>query len=132
MGRKKLPPEKGLTKHLKTRVNAAKFQQLQAQLRASGHKNMAALLRHILKTTPIKTAVYDHTLDTLMEELASIRGEIKSIQINMGQVETVFERYPTVKKTDLWVLYKQSRLIRQKEDKLLGLISKLAHVWLSK
>src|SRR5882762_1866182 len=94
MGRKKVKQEAGLVHRLYTRVNDQKMNELQALLRQNPKNDMSSLIRDILHDRKVKVFVKDQTLDNLMEELAKLRTEIRSIGVNINQITRFFNTYP--------------------------------------
>lgn len=133
MPRRKTPEDKALTQRIETRITAAKFQELQDLLKRSSHSEMSGLIRDILHNRPIRTYSHDHNLDLLMEELAAIRGEIKSIGVNINQVIKLFNTYPEQQRKLFYakIAFREYLAIEKKIDQLLDLVSKLALRWLS-
>ncbi|MBC9909109.1 plasmid mobilization relaxosome protein MobC [Chitinophaga varians] len=134
MPRRKTPEERALVYRIETRVTAAKFRELQDLLRRSCHREMSGLLRDILHNRTIRTYVHDHHLDMEMEELAAIRGEIKSIGVNINQITRLFNTYPEPKRKAFYakVAFSEYLRIEGKIDHLLTIISKIAGRWLLK
>jgi len=94
---------------------------------------MSALVRDILHRRPVKVYTYDRSLDVVMEELSTLRAEIKSIGININQITRFFNTYPEVKKKEFYakIAFSQYVSLNGKVDRLLELLTKLSQKWLS-
>jgi hypothetical protein len=96
--------------------------------------DMSTLLRDILHNRQIKLYTYDRTLDIVMEELASIRAELKYIGVNINQVTKRFHSYPDLKNKIFYgkIVFEQYVAQQEKVDRLLAIITELAKRWLQK
>jgi hypothetical protein len=127
--------EKEILKYeIKTRVNEARFSQLTKMLESSECQNMSELVRHILNNRPVTLLHRDKSLDLLIEELTSIRKELRSIGININQITRQFNTYPEKEQKIFYALgvSEQYQLVGKKVDQLLNTISKLSEQWLPK
>jgi hypothetical protein len=133
MGRKPATQSAALSRELKTRVTDAKFQELQAILKHSTHSEMSGLLRAILMGQPIKVLTQDQSLSNVMEELARIRTEIRSIGVNINQITRLFNLYPEKHRKEFYAktAFSTYEALQPKIDRLLTLVSNLAIKWLS-
>lgn len=133
MGRRKVSDKQELKHRLYTRVNDAKYQELQQLLRGDPSNDMSSLLRDILHHRQVRIFTKDQTLDNLMEELSKLRTEIRAIGVNINQITRTFNTYPEPARKALYskLAFKEYLLIEPKIDELLGIISKLAQRWLS-
>jgi hypothetical protein len=133
MGRKKVAEDEVLKHEIKTRVNSKKFQELEAILKKTAHKDMSGLVRDILHNRSVKLHIYDRSLDMVMEELSSLRAELRAIGININQVIRHFNSYPDLRKKEFYakVAFRQYVGIETKVDQLLAIITKLSKKWLS-
>lgn len=86
MSRKKIKnQEEVLTHPIIVRVNQALFEKLVKLQMDSESKSVGQVIRDILENRKINFIIKDRTLSPLMEELAMIRKEIKSIGVNINQ-----------------------------------------------
>ena len=133
MGRKKMS-DKDLLKHeIKTRVNTKTFEKLEKLVGNGPDNDMSALVRNILNNRPLKIFTHDKTLDIVMEELAALRAELRSIGININQITRLFNTYPELRRKEFYakIAFKEYVHIEGKIDQLLAIISKLSKKWLS-
>ena len=135
MARKKLPnPEAILSKPIVIRVTEELFNRLEKIQKESDCSSVGEVVRKILANKRINCFYRDISLNGPMEEMALIRKELKSIGININQQTKYFhtsqgsaERAFYVMKTaDLY------KMVDEKVDRLLIIISKLAEKWLPK
>lgn len=133
MGRKKTKNDDALKHVLETRVNEKKYAELQEILSRTLNMDMSTLVRNILYHRRIKTYTYDRSLDMVMEELSSLRKEIKAIGININQMTRLFNTYPEIKKKEFYAKIAFERYISLdgKVDRLLEIVNKLSTKWLS-
>ena len=133
MGRKKVKQGAELKHRLYTRVNDQKYQELVALLLQNPRNDMSSLIRSILHNRKVKIFIRDQTLDNVMEQLARIRGEIRSIGVNINQITRFFNTYPEPHKKATYakMAFQEYLSIEPKVDELLLIISKLAKKWLS-
>lgn len=133
MPRKKTPEGQALVHELKTRVTTKKYEELQRILQQSPHNDMSALLRSFLHGRPIKTVTQDQTLSNVMEELASIRTEIKAIGVNINQITKRFHSYPDQQRKEFYAktAFAAYGALEPKIERLLTIVSNLAKKWLS-
>lgn len=124
--------ESEILKHeIKTRVNDAKFVQLSELLNKSECRNMSELVRHILHNRPVVLLHRDKSLDLLMEELAGIRKELRSIGININQITRQFNTYPEKDQKLYYALGAAEvyETVGNKVELLFNIISKLSEQW---
>ncbi|PSL42835.1 mobilization protein MobC [Chitinophaga niastensis] len=133
MPQRKSKTEAELKYHLQTKVDISKYTELQNLLSQSANTDMSTLLRDILHNRVIKTVCHDQSLDILMEELAAIRSEIKSIGVNINQITRLFNTYPDEKRKAFYarIAFDKYLLLDEKISTLLDLISVNAKKWLS-
>lgn len=127
--------ESEILKHeIKTRVNDAKFSQLNDMLKKSECRNMSELVRHIINNRPVTLLHRDKSLDLLIEELAAIRKELKSIGININQITHQFHIYSEKERKLFYALgvAEKYQLVGDKVEQLYKIISKLSEQWLPK
>ena len=124
--------EKKILKHeIKTRVNDAKFNQLNDLLKKSECQNMSELVRHILNNRPVVLLHRDKSLDLLIEALAGIRKELRSIGININQITHQFNTYPEKERKLFYALEaaEQYSVVGNKVEQLFKIITKLSEQW---
>jgi hypothetical protein len=133
MGRKKTKEREALRHKLFTRVNDTKYKEFEALLQRNPHKDMSSLLRDILYNRQVKVYTYDRSLDIVMEELATLRAEIRAIGININQVTRLFNTYPELKRKEFYakIAFNQYISMGSRIERLLDIITKLSKKWLS-
>jgi hypothetical protein len=116
-----------------TRVNDKKYKELISLLTKTKDETLSGLVRNILQNRTIKVYTHDETTDLLLEELASLRTEIKAIGVNFNQITRYFNTYPEDAKKRFYakIGFEKYQLIEEKIDRLLALISNLCKKWLS-
>lgn len=133
MPRKKLENETEILSHnLIVRVSQAQYNQLEKLRAESNCQTIAEIVRRILAGKRINLFYTDITMNGPMEELASIRRELKAIGININQITRSFNTDKAGIQRAYYVmkvagLYKN---VDAKVDRLLVLISKLTEKWL--
>ena len=134
MPRDKTPEGEALKYRLETRVNEAKWNELQDILSKTMNMDMSTLLRDILHNRQIKLYSYDRTLDMVMEELAGIRAELKYVGVNINQITKRFHSYPDLKNKIFYgkITFEQYLALQGKVDCLLAIITELSKRWLQK
>jgi hypothetical protein len=125
--------EKGLTYPVMTRITKAKYDELKTIAAKTKDETVSGLLRNIIHNRPVTVHTHDETFNLVMEELAALRGEIKSIGININQVTRLFNTYPEERRKEFYakIAFNQYLGIETKIDRLLTIVSKLAKKWLS-
>ena len=95
---------------------------------------MSELVRHILNNRPVTLLHRDKSLDLLVEELAAIRKELRSIGININQITRQFHIAPEKEQKLFHALgvADQYNLVGNKVDSLFTVISKISAQWLPK
>ncbi len=135
MPRKKLPNSEDLLSHnLIIRVSETLFKKLEKLQKESHSPSIAEVSRKILNGQRIRIYQQDATMNPVMEELAGIRKELKSIGININQVVRKFNGAAAENQRSYYAmqtaeLYKN---VGEKVDRLLDMVSKLAEKWLQK
>jgi len=125
--------EKGLTYPVMTRITKAKYDELKTIAAKTKDETVSGLIRYIIHNRPVTVHTHEETLNLVMEELAALRGEIKSVGININQVTRLFNTYPEERRKEFYgkIAFNQYLSIESKIDRLLTIISKLAKRWLS-
>src|SRR5688572_24456721 len=119
---------------VETRVDEAKYMELNSLLSKSGCQTMSELLRDILYKGKVKIITYDNSLDKVMEVLSGIRSEINAIGVNINQVTRYFNSDPNPRQKVIYAskVADQYQTVGVKVDQLLIIIAKLAEKWLPK
>ena len=133
MSRKKLENEAEILSHnLIVRVSESQFNKLEKLRLESNCQTVAEIVRRILSNRKVNCFYTDITMNAPMEELVSIRKELKAIGININQITRSFNTYKAGIQRAYYVLkvadlYKK---VDSKIDTLLILVSKLTEKWL--
>lgn len=133
MGRKKAASDKALIHEIKTRVNAAKYAELQRLLEGDPANDMSTLVRDILHNRTIRVFTRDTTMTETMQEMARLRSEIRAIGVNINQITHFFNTYPEPYRKQVYakMAFNEYRALEPKINELLIIASKLAQKWLS-
>lgn len=125
--------ENGLTKPVMTRIRSDKFEELSLIATQTKGETVSSLVRKIIHDRPVKVFHHDESLDLVMEELAANRAEIRSIGVNINQMAKLFNTYPELQKKLFYSKngYNRFLLLESNIERLLGIMEKLAHRWLS-
>ena len=125
--------EKGLQHPVMTRINHAKYLELERIASKTKDETVSGLIRSIIHLRPIKIYTHDETMNLVMEELARLRGEIRAIGVNINQITRMFNSYPEQRTKEFYakIAYKEHLKLEAKIDQVLEIISKLAKKWLS-
>ena len=124
--------EKEILKHeIKTRVNDARFKQLNEMLEKSECQTMSELVRHILNNRPVTLLHRDKSTDLLVEELSAIRKELRSMGVNINQITRQFNIYSDFEHRIFFAtgVVEEYKLVGNKVEQLLSIISKLSAQW---
>jgi len=125
--------EDRLERPVMTRINQAKYQELKRLADMTKDETISGLVREIINNRPIQVYTHDETMDLLMEELASLRGQIRAIGVNINQITRLFNTYPEPRRKEFYAktAFNEYLQIETKIDRLLEIISKLSKQWLS-
>jgi len=125
--------EDRLERPVMTRINQAKYQELKRLADMTKDETISGLVRDIINNRPIQVYTHDETMDLLMEELASLRGQIRAIGVNINQITRLFNTYPEPRRKEFYAktAFNEFLQIETKIDRLLEIISKLSKQWLS-
>lgn len=120
------------TRPIRTRVTENTYRQLEKIKLNSNCRSMGEVVRKILSKEKILMLTRDASMSGPMEELASIRKELKSIGININQQTRHFHTSENESQRAFYFmrtsdLYKN---VGEKIDKLLAIVSKLTLKWL--
>ena len=133
MPRKKTKsPEQLLTHPIILRVNEDTYKRLEKILLNSNCQSIGEVARNILSKKKILILNRDITMNAPMEELASIRKELRSIGININQQTKYFHTSENEAQRSFYFirtseLYKN---VEQKVDRLLEMVTKMSMKWL--
>ncbi|RZJ56024.1 MAG: mobilization protein [Flavobacterium sp.] len=130
--KKSKTPEQLLTHPIIIRVNENTYKRLEKILLNSNCQSIGEVARNILSKEKILMLTRDITMNAPMEELASIRKELRSIGININQQTRHFHTSENETQRSFYFmrtcdLYKN---VGQKVDRLLELVSKMSMKWL--
>lgn len=134
MARKTYVKEDRLTHPLRTRVTKVVFEKLEKIQKESNCQTIGEVARKILSGERIRCFYKDISMNAPMEELVSIRKELKAIGININQQTRYFHSSDNESQRAFYV-FKTAELykgIDSKIDKLLILVSLLTEKWLQK
>lgn len=125
--------EKRLGHLVWTRLNDAKYNELLTIVNKTKDETISGLIRKIIYKQPVKIYTRDETLNSVMEELAALRSEIRSIGVNINQITRLFNTYPELRRKEFYAKIAFERYVNMetKIDRVLDIISKLAKRWLS-
>jgi hypothetical protein len=135
MPRKKIEDRDEILAHnLIIRINGKLLKKLDDLHKNSNCQSIAEVARKILEKEKILVFHKDISMNGVMEELTSIRKELKAIGININQVTKKFnstnsapqQAYYALKTADLY------QKVDVKIDRLLILVSQLTQKWLQR
>ena len=123
-----------LSRPIIIRVTAAEFKRLDDLRRESDYKTIGDIVRKILANQKIKIFYHDVSMNKPMEEMASVRKEIKAIGININQITRHFNQEHSDANKAFYALKAADQYVKvgTKVDELLSIISKFAERWLQK
>jgi len=81
---------KKLIHPIRTRVDLQTYQRLESLLENSTCQSIGELVRKLITREKINCIYTDLTMNIPMEELTSIRKELKAIDLNIDQITIVF------------------------------------------
>lgn len=132
MARRKLErQEELLTRSIALRVTQQEYGRLEGIRQKSDCRSIGEVIRRILSGRPIKLFHRDVSLDGLMEELAGIRQELRSVGVNINQITRHFNGSSRESRRIFLAhqALEQYAKIEAKVNLLLSLISQLAKKW---
>jgi len=135
MGRTKYKKQEDLLNFpVRTRVTEVTYKRLEKLVAESSCQSVGEVARKILSKEKILCFYKDITMNAPMEELASIRKELKSIGININQLVKSFNstQEETHKAFYAMKTMEQYKPVETKVDRLLVLVSAMAEKWLQK
>jgi hypothetical protein len=115
------------------RLTQKKLREITEIVNASKDETVSSVVRKILLGKTIKVYRHDETTDLLLEELASLRAEIKAIGVNINQITKKFNTYPELKRKEFYgkIAFAEYMMLEAKIEKLLVIMGKLSKKWLS-
>lgn len=136
MPRKKQKDQDAVLSHsLIIRVSPDLYKKLDKILKESECGSIAEVARKILTNRKINCFYKDISMNAPMEELASIRKELKAIGININQITRNFNQEKTKETQRQYYVLQVAELYKKvdtKVDKLLRLVAMLTEKWLQK
>lgn len=132
MRKKTKTDEKLLTQPIRTRVTAAVHARLKNIQTNSNCRSLGEVACKILSREKILCFYRDVTMNAPMEELASIRKELRSIGININQQTKFFHTSQNEAQWDFYVLRTANlyEKVDDKIDRLLEIVTKMSIKWL--
>jgi hypothetical protein len=135
MSRKKAEDQGELLSHpIIMRVSESHFKKLEQIQANSNCQSLGEVVRKILQKQRILYFHKDVSLNGPMEELSSIRKELKAIGININQLTRSFHisKHETQKNFFILKVAERYEKVEEKVDRLLIIISQLSAKWLQK
>lgn len=119
---------------VETRVDEAKYKELNELLSRSDNQTMSELLREILYNRKITVITRDGSVDKIMEALSAIRSELNAIGVNINQVTRYFNSDPDPRQKLQYAskVAEQFTTVGGKVDQLLIIVAQLSEKWLPK
>lgn len=120
---------------LRTRVNKTTYDRMEKILRESNCQTIGEVARKLITREKINCFYRDITMNAPMEELASIRKELKSIGININQITRSFNQEKSKESQRQYYVLQVADLYKKvdvKVERLLSLVSELTEKWLQK
>ncbi|MEJ7778913.1 MAG: plasmid mobilization relaxosome protein MobC [Daejeonella sp.] len=135
MPRKKAADQdKLLNRSIFIRMNEKDHQSLEKIVRESNCRSVSEAARKILFKNRISYFHKDISMNGPMEELASIRKELKAIGININQITKAFHTTSDPERKYVYSMkaFNKNQEIEEKADRLLEIVSQLTLKWLQK
>lgn len=120
---------------LRTRVNKRSFDRLEKLLVSSTCQSMGELIRKLINREKINCVYTDTTMNAPMEELVSIRKELKAIGVNINQITRSFNQEKTREAARQYYVMQVAELYKKvdiKVDRLLLMVGELTEKWLQR
>jgi hypothetical protein len=133
MSRKKAEDQDEILSHpIIMRVSESQFKKLEKIQANSNCQSLGEVVRKILRRQRILYFYKDITLNGPMEELASIRKELKAIGHNINQLTRNFHIAKHDGQKNFFIIKVADRYekVEEKVDRLLVIISQLSAKWL--
>lgn len=135
MGFQKNEKSERLDYSLRTRVDKKSFQRLEKLFASSTCQSMGELIRKLINREKINCIYTDTTMNAPMEELVSIRKELKAIGVNINQITRSFNQEKTKEAARQYYVIQVADLYKKVEvkvDRLLLLVGELTEKWLQR
>ncbi|WP_192822821.1 plasmid mobilization relaxosome protein MobC [Rufibacter sp. LB8] len=133
MARRKEKNQELLLKYpIRTRVTEAAFQKLEKIRKGSNCHSIGEVARRILSQEKILMLHRDISLSGPMEELASIRKELRAIGVNINQLTRKHHGSKLDTQQSFYALKiaGQYQQVEEKVNRLLSIVGQLAEKWL--
>jgi hypothetical protein len=120
---------------IRTRVDQTTFNRLENMLIKSDCQTIGELARKLITREKINIFYKDITMNAPMEELVSIRKELKSIGININQLTRSFNQEKSRESERQYYVLQVAELYKKVDGKvetLLTIVAKLTERWLQK
>lgn len=120
---------------LRTRVDQKSFDRLQKLLDTSTCQSIGELVRKLINREKINCVYTDTTMNAPMEELISIRKELRSIGININQITRSFNQEKTRESSRQYYVMQVAELYKKvdvKVERLLVMVGELTEKWLQR
>lgn len=127
-------PDKNLVRTLRLRLDHATYRRIEELQKNSGCGSLAEVARRMLFAKPITVFQRDVTMNATMEELVSIRRELRLIGVNINQITRHFNQDKEGRHRSYYVMQVADlyKLVGQKVEALMPIIEQLAEKWLRK
>lgn len=124
--------EELLNRILVLRLTEDDYNKLKKLVNETTSQSVSEVVRKILLKDKITYLYRDVAMNGLLEELASIRKELRAIGIDINQVTKTFHTTsdPSRKYVHSIQAFHKNQLIEEKVDRLLEIVSQLALKWL--
>ena len=129
---KNLDKEERFTEMVRTRLTKTAYDRLTSIMQKSNCKTVGGIARKILSKEKIACFYIDATMNAPMEELATIRSELKAIGVNINQQTKYFNAAKTDAQRSFYSLKTLTlyKMIDKKVERLLDLIGRMSIKWL--
>ncbi|WP_345954659.1 plasmid mobilization relaxosome protein MobC [Mucilaginibacter sp. PAMB04168] len=126
--------EERFTHPVRTRVTLSVYQRLEKLIEKGDCHSIGEVSRKILSNEQIKVFHVDASLNSVMEELALVRKELKAIGVNINQITKAFHSSRNESSKSFYALKVAERYetVGKKVDVLLEIVSQLAEKWLQR
>lgn len=120
---------------LRTRVDKKSLERLEKLLETSTCQSMGELVRKLINREKINCVYTDTTMNAPMEELVSIRKELRAIGININQITRSFNQEKTRESSRQYYVMQVAEHYKKvdiKVERLLDLVGQLTEKWLQR
>lgn len=135
MGFQKEQKKERLDYPLRTRVDKKSLKRLEKLLSTGTCQSMGELIRKLINREKINCVYTDTTMNAPMEELISIRKELRSIGININQITRSFNQEKTRESSRQYYIMQVADLYKKvdiKVERLLVMVGELTEKWLQR